>query len=188
MTTDTKAIRAQMDPLAGHTPGPWHADFGETYRVKADGMNIATANFVTLLDRIPAGQVRQNARLIAAAPGMRQTIITLCDALEELRAENARLAKTVENCRHDFRIALKRAMKAEAERDEARAQVEAAFEAAAKICDHTANYYINDPDDIDSVRATAAEIRAMTPADAKAALNALKGGAARPSATEGSDD
>jgi hypothetical protein len=49
---------------------------------------------------------------------------------------------------------------------------------ADKIRDHTANYYINDPDDIDSVRATAAQIRAMTPADAKAALNALKGGAA----------
>ena len=53
--------------------------------------NIATANFVTLLDRIPTDQVRQNARLIAAAPDMHATILALCDALDELRAENERL-------------------------------------------------------------------------------------------------
>ena len=93
---DTKAIRAQMDALAGFTAGPWNADLGETYRVKADGMNIATANFVTLLDRIPTDQVGQNVRLIAAAPDMHEAILALCDALDELRAENERLKRLLD--------------------------------------------------------------------------------------------
>ena len=95
---DAKVIRAQMEALEGFTPGPWNADLGETYRVKADGMNIATANFVTLLDRIPTDQVRQNARLIAAAPDMRETILALCDALNAERAENERLRAAPEAC------------------------------------------------------------------------------------------
>lgn len=94
---DTNAIRAQMEALEGFTPGPWNADLGETYRVRADGMNIATANFVTLLDRIPTDQVRQNARLIASAPDMHATIFALCDALDELRAENERLQAIIDN-------------------------------------------------------------------------------------------
>ena len=83
---DTKAIREKMEAMAGFTAGPWDADLGETYRVKADGMNIATANFVTLLDRIPTDQVRQNVRLIAAAPDMHEAITALserCRVLEE---------------------------------------------------------------------------------------------------------
>ena len=93
---DTKAIRAQMDALAGFTAGPWNADLGETtYRIKADGMNIATANFVTLLDRIPTDQVGQNVRLIAVAPDIHATILALCDALDELRAESDRLQKAI---------------------------------------------------------------------------------------------
>ena len=79
MTThDTKAIRAQMDALTGFTAGPWNADLGETtYRVKADGMNIATANFVTLLDRIPTDQ----------------------DVIEQLSAENRYLRQQIEELR-----------------------------------------------------------------------------------------
>ena len=83
---DTKAIREKMEAMAGFTAGPWDADLGETYRVKADGMNIATDNFVTLLDRIPTDQVRQNVRLIAAAPDMHEAITALserCRVLEE---------------------------------------------------------------------------------------------------------
>ena len=34
-----------------------------------------------------------NARLIAAAPDMRETILALCDALDELRADNQRLRR-----------------------------------------------------------------------------------------------
>lgn len=93
MTNDLTAIRAQMEALEGFTPGRWEADLGETYRVKADGMNIATANFVTLLDRIPTDQVRQNARLIAAAPDMRETILTLCADVERLSRMVERTAR-----------------------------------------------------------------------------------------------
>lgn len=99
---DTAAIRAQMEALAGFTPGPWNADLGETYRVKADGMNIATANFVTLLDRIPTDQVRQNARLIAAAPDMRETILALCEALDAAQADNERLRNALVEIAHTF--------------------------------------------------------------------------------------
>ena len=98
---DAKAIRAQMEALEGFTPGPWNADLGETYRVKADGMNIATANFVTLLDRIPTDQVRQNARLIAAAPDMRTTILALCDALDAANAEARLLRSAVTHAHAD---------------------------------------------------------------------------------------
>ena len=87
---DTKAIRAQMEAMTGFTAGPWNTDLGETtYRVKADGMNIATANFVTLLDRIPTDQVGQNTRLIAAAPDMHEAADAItalserCRVLEE---------------------------------------------------------------------------------------------------------
>ena len=98
-TPDTKEIRAQMEALAGFTPGPWNADLGETYRVKADGMNIATANFVTLLDRIPTDQVRQNARLIAAAPDMRETILALCAEVDRLNAAIIRQAGAAKTLR-----------------------------------------------------------------------------------------
>lgn len=107
-----------------------------------------------------------------AGKGVKVTPLIPAAALDAARAEIERLTKTVENCRHDFRITLKRAVKAEAERDEALAQVATAYEMAAKICDHTAEYHIKDPDDIESVRATAAEIRALTPTNAKAALEA----------------
>lgn len=89
---DTKEIRAQMEALDGHTPGPWHDDLGETYRAKsADGMNIATANWVTLLGRLPSAEVKKNIGLIAAAPDLHATIPTLCDALDAERAEVERL-------------------------------------------------------------------------------------------------
>ena len=97
---DTKAIRAQMEALTGFTAGPWNADLGETYRVKADGMNIATANFVTLLDRIPTDQVRQNARLIAAAPDMHATILALCDALDTEQSKVRRMGREVNHAKY----------------------------------------------------------------------------------------
>ena len=99
-TPDTKAIRAQMEALTGFTAGPWNADLGETtYRVKADGMNIATANFVTLLDRIPTDQVGQNVRLIAAAPDIHATILALC---AEVDAERRARAVTQANSRETW--------------------------------------------------------------------------------------
>ena len=111
-TPDVKAIRAQMEALAGHTSGPWHYDLGETYRAKsADGMNIATANWVTLLGRLPSAEVKQNIGLIAAAPDMRDTILALCDALDA-----ARLCVSHANLHADCAIADMAALRAENER------------------------------------------------------------------------
>jgi len=97
---------------------------------------------------------------------------------DEAQAEIERLTKTVENCRHDFRIALKRAEKAEAERDEARAQVAMAYEAAAKTCSLAATSYLGKGADTDlgsrsrAICDVACRIRALIPDDAKAALEA----------------
>ena len=87
----------------------------------------------------------------------------LCDALDELRAENERLTK---------------------ERDEARAQVAAAYEAATSICAdqfaaHMTAAIYGYPDNSRAREAAAAmaerllhSIRALTPDDASAALKA----------------
>jgi hypothetical protein len=54
---------------AGFTPGPWHADFGETFRIReGDGSSVAYTQFVHLRGRRDTEEVTANARLIAAAP------------------------------------------------------------------------------------------------------------------------
>ena len=101
---DTKAIRAQMEALAGFTAGPWYANgpkkmeiVGRIHRV-LNPENYPAA-FVPAWDQPDAGQVDgtdeaiANVRLIAAAPDMRETILALCDAFDELRAENERLRR-----------------------------------------------------------------------------------------------
>lgn len=71
-----------------------------------------------------------------------------------------------------------RAEKAEAERDEARAQVATAYEAAAKTCSLAATNYLGKGADTDlgsrsrAICDVAFRIRALIPADAKAALEA----------------
>ena len=97
---DTKAIRAQMEALEGFTPGPWYQAngseihdrsvmFGESgERLGSTPMLIAEA-----YDPREEG----NARLIAAAPDMRETILDLCDAMDELRAGNERLQTIIGN-------------------------------------------------------------------------------------------
>ena len=89
---DTKAIRAQMEALEGFTPGPWSWDeecpdgYSEWYL--RPGVLIVDGS-----DGTPDGDEidRANAQIIAAAPDMHATIFALCDALDELRAENERL-------------------------------------------------------------------------------------------------
>lgn len=101
-TPDTKAIRENMKALDGATPGSWHANgpkkmelVGRVHRVL--NPEDYPAAFVPAWDRPGAGEVDgtdeaiANARLIAAAPDMRETILALCDALDELRTENERL-------------------------------------------------------------------------------------------------
>ena len=101
-TPDTKAIRENMKALDGATPGSWHANgpkkmelVGRVHRVL--NPEDYPAAFVPAWDRPGAGEVDgtdeaiANARLIAAAPDMRETILALCDALDDLRADNQRL-------------------------------------------------------------------------------------------------
>lgn len=102
--------------------------------------------------------------------------------LTAARSEIERLTQTVENCRHDFRITLERAVKAEAERDEARALEAAAFEAAANASMESGpSYFMTQTgggfqETHTKLGAFAFRtdirdaIRTLTPADAKAAL------------------
>lgn len=141
MTTDPiAAARALIEPLTGHTPGIWEPFFGEAYRVRSDGMTIATAHFVTLLDRIPTKQVAANTALIAAAPDLRAMVATLAD---ELEAERAKVA--------------------------------AAYEAAAKLSEASAERNKTCPSGCRCADGwhIAMRIRSLTPADAQAALDKM---------------
>ena len=89
---DTKAIREKMKAFDGATPGPWSANRPREVRIVGRMHRVLNpedypAAFVPAWDR----EAIANARLIAAAPDMRETILTLCDALDELRAENKML-------------------------------------------------------------------------------------------------
>ena len=83
---DTAAIRAQMEALAGFTPGPWDTETDLPYNTMprvsgADGSLICECGNVST----DQDQWESDARLIAAAPDMRATIIALCDEVERLR-------------------------------------------------------------------------------------------------------
>jgi hypothetical protein len=60
---------------AGFTPGPWHADFGETFRIReGDGSSVAYTQFVHLRGRRDTEEATANARLIAAAPELYEAL------------------------------------------------------------------------------------------------------------------
>ena len=105
-TPDTAAIRAQMEPLDGFTPGPWlpHNQPGDWGLWGAHRIHVADASpydwdqcIAQVEYQTPycLGEKRSvieaaktaacNARLIAAAPEMRETILTLCADVERLR-------------------------------------------------------------------------------------------------------
>ena len=109
---DTAAIRAQMEALTDFTPGPWCSSNqpGDWGLAGTNHIHVAGANpyqcdqCITHVEyQTPyclgekrsvieaADQAAANARLIAAAPEMRETILTLCAYVERLRAENERL-------------------------------------------------------------------------------------------------
>ncbi|HUH36667.1 MAG TPA: hypothetical protein VL027_01855, partial [Spongiibacteraceae bacterium] len=73
MTTDPiAAARAMIEPLTGYTPRPWHQGRNNPDRVSRSGEYIANCN--------PTHQSRprneSNARLIAAAPDLRDMVAT----------------------------------------------------------------------------------------------------------------
>ena len=88
---DTTAIRAQMEALAGFTPGPWKVSpTDDTNVITHDREMVAEiAGDYNDPDLWPI--MEADTRLIAAAPDMRETILALCDALDAERAENERL-------------------------------------------------------------------------------------------------
>ena len=74
--------------------------------------------------------IRAKAKMWHLPAGITDDILALCDALDELRADNERLAKVRDNLskveqlhREQANSQFHRANKAEAERDEARASV-----------------------------------------------------------------
>ena len=78
---------------AKHTTGPWVIDWNVS---RLDIFGADETTLVASLRRSTLSQAideaaRSNARLIAAAPDMRETILALCDALDELRVDNERL-------------------------------------------------------------------------------------------------
>lgn len=124
MTTDTKAIRSQMEALAGHTMGPWRLCAhlanddengcscgyrGVIYGPQREGYAVCQPGHEpapegqegTEPPRYERSQEIRNARLIAAAPDMRETILTLCADVERLNAaivRQAGAAKTLREC------------------------------------------------------------------------------------------
>lgn len=98
---DTNAIRAQMEALTGFTAGPWRDEDGVIQSqttvwqngVKQVGWDYAAIRAEVTDDWDQAA----NARLIAAAPDMHATILALCDALDDAKAENERLQAIIDN-------------------------------------------------------------------------------------------
>lgn len=87
MTTDPiAAARALIEPLTGYTPWPWKAwqpRHDESVPVRTDGLGITIA----YVHQGAVTSAHNNARLIAAAPDLRDTVATLADALEAERAK-----------------------------------------------------------------------------------------------------
>ena len=92
---DTAAIRAQMEALSGFAPGPWKVSPTDDTTVITHDRNMVAEIDGDYNEPDLWPIMEANARLIAAAPDMRETILALCDALDELRADNERLQKAI---------------------------------------------------------------------------------------------
>lgn len=86
MTNRIAAARALIEPLTGYTPGPWKAwqpRHDESVPVRTDGLGITIA----YAHQGAVTHAGNNARLMAAAPALRDMVATLADALDKLLAE-----------------------------------------------------------------------------------------------------
>ena len=96
---DTKAIRALMEALTGFTAGPWRDEDGviqSQTTVWQNGVKQVGWDYATILAEVTDDwDQAANARLIAAAPDMRATILALCDTVDTLRADNDQLRKAL---------------------------------------------------------------------------------------------
>ena len=125
---DTASIRAQMAALSGFAQGPWKVNPTDDTTVITHDRNMVAEIDGDYNEPDLWPVMEANARLIAAAPTMRATILALCDALEAARAENELLRAEISRLTAQRDVAVnamvrnhQRAEKAEAERDEARA-------------------------------------------------------------------
>ena len=108
---DTIAIRAQMETLDGYTPGPWGYrpneldDWGDVRG--GDGFRICQARdrrymsdeYLSACRTSKVDPWEENARLIAAAPDMRETILALCAEVDRLNAAIIRQAGAAKTLR-----------------------------------------------------------------------------------------
>lgn len=80
-----------------HTPGPWKADFDETFSVRASDGRVAVVTHLNLVGRRDAEEAADNARLIAAAPDMlgalRAVVSEDYDTIKKLALAHAAIAK-----------------------------------------------------------------------------------------------
>lgn len=100
---------------------------------------------------------------------LRGPALGAADEIDRIRAENERLTKERDEARAEHRFTLGLLDRAMTERDEARAQVVGAFEAAASVAwaDRESGLTVN------------TKIRALTPDDAQAALQSMLADAER---------
>lgn len=139
MTTDTKAIRAQMEALTGFTAGPWRDEDGVIQSqttvwqngVKQVGWDYATIRAEVADDWDQAA----NARLIAAAPDMRDTILALCDEVDRLRTIIDNLHHVEKKHRDTANDQFHRANRLRAENERLRAALRPFAAAADDYCD-----------------------------------------------------
>lgn len=78
MTDPIAAARAMIEPLTGYTPGPWEAVIYDDYGFIYIPLSGYDGDFKP-----------SDARLIVAAPDLRDMVATLADALETERAKVA---------------------------------------------------------------------------------------------------
>ena len=84
------AARALIEPLTGHTPGPWQVDAPEDESVEIAARIFAIAGlYETAPEALP------DARLIAAAPALRDTVAALADLADAQAQEIERLTEAL---------------------------------------------------------------------------------------------
>lgn len=146
MTDPIAAARELIEPLTGYASEPWEASIYDDVGYILFPLIGYDGDFEP-----------DDARLIVAAPDLRDMVATLADALEAERAENQRLRASLQECLEIVdRVSDKRAYRALKTR---------------------ARAILNSTEGSESMEAAltkaACRIRALTPSDAQAALDKL---------------
>ena len=94
--------RALIEPLMDFTPSPWElvsiSGYGSPFSIRmayhSDNPNAPKTHY-----GVQSVRTREDARLIAAAPALRDTVAALADLADALAQENARLLAENERMR-----------------------------------------------------------------------------------------